>query len=212
MAKKSRQHIADFLAQGPAYVAVSWGKDSVVMLDLAMDVDPSVQVVWARARNLGNPDCLFVRDVALGRWPMRYVEFDVDDCDPAAWQARWGTMAQLYGQRRITGVRASESSDRAMSQRVHGVSTERSCRPILGWSAQDVWAWLALRDLPTHPAYAMTGGGALSRDGIRVAVLWDERFLDERFGRHRIHRARGQGHGRLEWERMYYGDVLSRQH
>ena len=62
-------------------------------------------------------------------------------------------------------------------------------------SAADVFAYLASRQLPVHPAYAMLGGGRYQRDRIRVSSLGGRR---------------GDGMGRAEWEREYYGDILRR--
>jgi len=80
---------------------------------------------------------------------------------------------------------------------VHGIATERTCAPIGRWSAEDVWAYLYARGLPVHPAYAMSMGGLLDRDRIRVGPLAGERAA--------AWAEQGSGHGRLEWERRYYG-------
>lgn len=79
--------------------------------------------------------------------------------------------------------------------RIHGVATSRTCRPIGWWSSADVWAYLARHDLPVHPAYAMTLGGRLERDRIRV---------------HSIGGEDGASFGRVEWEDRYYGDLTAR--
>jgi phosphoadenosine phosphosulfate reductase len=82
-----------------------------------------------------------------------------------------------------------------MSMRIHGLATESVCRPI-GWlSEQDVFALLAIHDLPTHPNYAMLGQGRWKREKLRVDAI----------GGHT-----GGGNGRSEWEHEYYGDVLAR--
>lgn len=77
---------------------------------------------------------------------------------------------------------------------MHGLATDLSCRPILNWSTDDVFAYLSALDLPIHPVYAMTADGAWTRDDLRVDVLGDEP---------------GQGRGRRSWELTYYGDILS---
>lgn len=75
-----------------------------------------------------------------------------------------------------------------------GVSTDRTCAPIGNWTAEHVFTWLHMLNLPVHPAYAQTYGGQLDRGRIRVGALGGER---------------GTGHGRREWERRYYGRDLS---
>jgi phosphoadenosine phosphosulfate reductase len=179
------QAVADFLDGGPAYVSVSWGKDSTVLADLVLRVAPRTPLIWFAAEGIENPDCALVRDEFLCRWPVRYFEIGVPgDGDPDSWDV------SSRSARRISGLRAEESSTRALSAAVHGVATARSCRPLLRWCAEHVYAYLAARDLPVHPAYACSLGGTIDRRHLRVGPLGGER---------------GTGHGRAEWERRYYG-------
>ena len=60
-----------------------------------------------------------------------------------------------------------------------------SCQPNGHWSARDVFAYLNAHDLPVHPAYAMTFGGALDRGRLRVGTIGG---------------SRGTEFGRAEWE------------
>ena len=92
-------------------------------------------------------------------------------------------------------ARDTVAGARKIMARTHGASTRSTCRPITWWSVQDVFSWLAAKDLPAHPVYAMQGGGRWPRERIRVASLGGRR---------------GSGIGRSEWEREYYGDVLRR--
>lgn len=193
-ADRARGVVARAVKDGPCYVSVSWGKDSMVVLDLALSVDPSIRVVHIVQGRVANPDDVLVRDEALCRWALNYVEIGAGREEAYTW-ADWRRdcrRAEGYGQR-ITGIRAQESSDRRMSARTHGLRTGKSCRPILWWTQDDVWAWLALRDLPVHPVYAMTAVGAIPREALRVGDLMDG-VCD-----------RGSGMGRMEWERHYYG-------
>lgn len=198
MAEQARGVIRRAMAGGPVYVSCSWGKDSVVCLDLALSVDPSVPVVHIVQGAAANPDDLITRDAALERWALRYIEIDWPRNEEYTWRS-WEQQcrdAAVHG-RRITGIRAEESATRSMSAAVHGQITEQTCRPILWWSQADLWAWIALRDLPAHPVYAMTMGGAIPRDSLRVAGLLDyDQF-----------HSRGTGHGRAEWEQHYYGST-----
>lgn len=138
-----------------------------------------------------------VRDAYLSGWPMPYTEvvFEPVVCADGYVRAtgKYRALADAMGEHRITGVRAAESGQRAMSARVHGVSTATTCRPILRWPTADVFAYLARFDLPVHPAYAMTMGGRWDRERIRVAPLFGERGLFRR-----------------EWEEHYYPDHAAR--
>lgn len=188
--RAAHRDLARFLADGPAYVSVSWGKDSTVVADLALRVCPSLPMIWFPAGAIENPDCALVRDAFLDARPgVRYFEIAVtSDGDPDSWDAS-STSA-----RRISGIRAEESGARRMSATVHGIATTRSCRPLLSWRAADVFACLARYDLPVHPAYACTMAGTLDRGRIRVGPLGG---------------IGGTGHGRAEWERAYYPEIAS---
>jgi len=198
LAAQARSVIRDALNRGPAYVSISWGKDSLVVLDLALSVDPNVLVVHIVQGAAANPDDMLVRDEALARWPLNYIEVDCDRDAEYTWST-WVEQTRAASEfgRRIVGIRAEESRQRQLSAAVHGYATEHSIRPILRWRVADVWAWIARRDLPAHPVYAMTGGGVWPREWLRVGGLLD---FDQ------VH-SMGTGLGRAEWERRYYGGV-----
>ena len=199
-ARISRERIIAFAEADPCFLGISWGKDSVVVAHLASGLDglPIVPVYFVHGAR-ENPDCKFVRDAFLARWPLpQYREQVVDarkagdKTSKAARYARWMREGGLP-ERRITGVRAAESKIRELSAWVHGASTETSCRPIIEWSTVDVFLYLKFHDLPVHPAYAQSMNGALDRDWLRVAPLGG---------------SEGTGHGRAEWERRYYPGAL----
>lgn len=200
--KALRRFLAD---PSECYVSSSWGKDSVVIAHLARRVEDTLPVVhgaWRQpyaeprvgkcgtiydaAENPHNDD---VRDDFLARWPMPYAEVECSQTQP--WHA---PIKAEFGPRRITGIRAQESGTRTMSAAVHGVATGNVCRPILNWSADDVFAYLAKYDLPIHPSYAMSYGGRLDRTWLRVDLIGGGTGVDM---------------GRREWERRYYGNALS---
>ena len=197
------EEVARFLREGPAYCSCSWGKDSVVVAHLSWRIAPHTPVVWVRVEPIRQPDCLDVMDAWRKRFGGDVRDVDVwCSYDADGWHAT-GTLERgfrsavqaLRTDRRVTGIRAAESGQRELSARVHGTSTPRVCRPILRWSGADVFAYLYRHRLPVHPAYAMLGGGRWERERLRVSSL---------SGR------RGDGVGRAEWEREYYGDVLAR--
>ena len=176
------------------YVGCSWGKDSVVMLDLMLRAERSWPVVWVRMRGRDNPDCELVRDAFLAGRKLDYHErtFDYEACGR---DEHWRAVAKEFGARRMTGLRADESGRRRMSLRHLGLDTGRSFRPLAWWSQRHVFAYLAQRDLPVHPAYACLGSGRWPRCHLRT---------------HGIGGKTGNNYGRTEWEREYYGDVLRR--
>src|SRR5690606_32368747 len=129
-------------------------------------------LVWVRVNRWENPDCPAVRDAFLERHPGAALrEIVVEAAAPRRWEGDQGNKRtssdgfrraeREFGPLRIVGVRAEESADRALSAAVHGVATDRVCRPVLRWTAVDIFAFLARHDLPVHPAYAMSSNGAL---------------------------------------------------
>jgi phosphoadenosine phosphosulfate reductase len=192
----ARDRIVRFAESGPAYLGVSWGKDSVVIAHLLSTIEaPSIVPVYFVHAPRDNPDCALVRDAFLARHALsgyreQLVDARVagDTTSKAARYARWIREGGLP-ERRITGVRAAESKVRELSMWTHGDTTESTCRPIIEWSTIDVFLYLRLHDLPVHPAYACSFGGTIDRDWLRVAPLGG---------------SEGTGHGRAEWERRYY--------
>lgn len=196
-----------FACQRPVYVGTSWGKDSVVTLHLARMVNPGVLAAHGVFSAPGDPDaptetedgitfcprenphCADVRDAFLSRWPMPYIEIAGE-----IWLSRRMPKA-LPDHRRVTGIRAEESSVRGLSAGVHGYSTAMVCRPILRWTLADVFGYLAKYDLPIHPSYAMSQAGELDREGLRVASIGGPE---------------GRDRGRADWERIYYSDIQPR--
>lgn len=200
--------IRAFLADGDAYVSVSWGKDSVVVADLAARIDPTARVEWVRAARVETPETAEVRDAFLALHPhVTYIEHEgrfrvplrgEPGFSPDAHQDLLGE--HLHG-RRISGIRAEESRTRSRSAKRHGTATDRSCRPILQWRIDDVFAYLARHDLPIHPAYAMSLGGTIDRKDLRVHAL---RTCPPFITAHDIATRRWE-----RWEDAYYPDIVS---
>lgn len=184
-------------AAGQVYCGVSWGKDSVVVADLCMQVCPSVPLVWVRVKDLGNPDCPEVRDRFLRMHPeANYHEIAVDETGRLTSTRGFDEAKRRFGRYHISGVRASESSIRRMRHIQWGENSTYTSAPLSTWSAQDVFAYLHRRDLPVHPSYACLYGDPNRRDRLRVCHLGGER---------------GTEFGRREWEQAYYGDALAMQ-
>jgi len=193
MADEARATIAAFLADGPAYCSVSWGKDSVVVADLCSGL--GLPYGYIRITPYNNPDCDLVRDAFAAAEYFEAVVIRPDDAECSHSSGVFGDGAKLLNQefgtdRRISGVRKDESR----SRRLRGsANTKRSCVPIAKWSTQDVFAYLALKNLPIHPAYAMSNGGQFHRNNLRVASIGG---------------SRGTQFDRRAWEELYYSDIL----
>lgn len=199
---EARTALVQFAAAGPLQVSVSWGKDSVVVAHLAagLGIGP---IVWYPAGRIENPDCVLVRDAFLAMHPgVEYREIPAaltsESWDRALGhdgaQAEFERLSRQVSRRYACGVRAEESGTRRKAVGRHGLVSRNTCRPIGHWSTVDVFAYLARHDLPVHPAYAMTMGGALDRARIRVGTIGG---------------VGGSGFGRAQWERAYYPEVVA---
>lgn len=185
--------IARFLEADSAYVSVSWGKDSVTVADLVLREAYDLPIVWVRIDGAENPECLPVRDAFLALHPRaRYHEIHASKGVTLTSENGFLIAAERFGPRRITGLRKDESADREMRFAAYGHATETSCAPLSLWSSADVFAYLRLFRLPVCSVYAMTLGGAITRDDVRVSALGGRR---------------GTGRGRREWEQAYYPEI-----
>lgn len=193
--------LRDFFRDGTGYAGVSWGKDSVVVATLLRKSGLEIPLVWVRVEPIQMPECYDVRDVFA---PTNYHEIEIwCEADPSChdgWH-QTGTLergfaeaALRFGDRYASGIRGQEASVRKLRMMTHGVASPRTLAPIGWWRTSDVFAYLHREDSPVHPAYAMTRGGTLDRERLRVSHLTLRR---------------GDGHGRREWEDYYYGDKLA---
>jgi phosphoadenosine phosphosulfate reductase len=212
LAIQARTAIVEFLAAGDGYMSVSWGKDSVVAAHLALQVDPSLRVVWVRSVDFETPECDLVRDVFLANHPgCRYEEipvvlrnpkrgepgFDERHLDPGA--DHQNVLKECLTGRYISGLRAEESKMRRISIGHRGLVTTNTCRPLGRWQATDVFAYLHREDLPVHPVYAMSMGGAYDRRWLRVHPLCSAPPPGKS----------DRGPDPIAWEDTYYGDVIA---
>lgn len=195
--------LREFAAEGPCYAGMSCGKDSTVLMgllrELARDHGVRIPVAYVKVNPHENPDNALVLDAVRAACPevtIDVIEVNAErDAETGAWVGRGRLEAgfreadRRYGARHISGIRAAESALRTKVAAWHGVTSAASCRPMLRWRGLDVFAYLAAQDLPVHPAYACTFGGAFARERIRVATLGGDR---------------GTGHGRRGWELHYY--------
>ena len=184
----------------PFYVSVSWGKDSITVLHLAIRACVKLNVVTA----VGNYKTVafndfYIKDVKnifQSRYNFIYNEIIYPEYPPKSKQKVLYNYGRNNISRHILGIRSNESSIRKLSAKVHGNSTENVCRPILNWSTDDVFSYCAKHNLPLHPNYGFLGAGRYNRKFLRVGGS--------------IGGEDGRNFGRAEWEKEYYLDVLNK--
>lgn len=189
------------------HAGVSWGKDSSVLAhlvaELARSGGPVVDMIWFSWPGFDMPHTAKVASAFAKRYPdhpiyrvelepgpPRYDEAGLSEtwCDTVLRDEFARLHVGLDYRSHILGLRGDESARRRRRMRFHGLSTRHTCAPIGRWSARDVWAYLATHDLPIHPVYAMSIGGRLDRDRLRVDFLATPG---------------GREFGRVEWEAAY---------
>lgn len=170
-------------------VSVSGGKDSVLLLSICREIAPGIEAIRADPPNPLPDREQHVADVVTwsgGRWHVVDYPWDVEAVlagDVPYPHDRKVTVLSAY--QRVagfdgvaTGIRASESRQRAISVARHGLVLRRadgvwSCRPLARWSALDVLAEVERRDLPLNPVYRHTAGIArLDYERLRDGTWW----------------------------------------
>lgn len=193
--RQSVRWVRDFVAAGPCYLGVSWGKDSVLLARLALAAHVDVPLVWVCVTGRENPHCVLVRDAVLKAWPeARYHEIETEaGPDGQTSSLGFDEAALRFGERYLSGIRRDESFAREMRFRGHGIDSGKTCAPLSHWKNADVFAYAAHHELPLHPVYGMNAGGRFEREHLRTASLGG---------------LRGTQYGRREWELLYYRDEL----
>lgn len=201
---ESVRHILAFVAGGPCYLGVSWGKDSVVLGAVAAAAGIAVPFVHVHAPGYETPFNGLVRDAFRARFEIDYYEIAVavergseaHEGEHGRHDAGYAEASRRFGDRYISGVRRDESRARNMRYFGHGANSARTSAPLSNWRNEDVFAFCARERLPLHPSYAMTLGGQFDRRHIRVSSVGHMRGVDR---------------GQREWELAYYRDELAAQ-
>lgn len=146
------------LAIAPAYVACSWGKDSVVLLHLCQRVKKDIPIIyWPTPYQDLIDNFSEVRDSYLERYQSSYREMPYQETKKnTRQQSIESGLSQLYPLVFI-GLRADESINRKRTLkkgliRQYKSGTYRAC-PIGFWNYQDIWAYIIQQNLPYLSGY-----------------------------------------------------------
>jgi phosphoadenosine phosphosulfate reductase len=185
----------NFLKQNnKSCVMVSWGKDSVVMLDLFCKIKIDRPVIYMRFIDRANPDCDEVRDKFLKINKITYFEELYNYSEVRKGDKHWKDLFKKYG-KRCSGIRNDESKIRLLQWKMNGFASENSCRPLALWNSKEIFSYIEQNNLPLNPVYGYLGGGRYDRKQIRT---------------HSLYGTTGDGMGRKEWEKEYYSDILNK--
>lgn len=164
--EQAKNIIKEALAIAPAYVAISWGKDSVVMLHLCQQIKPDIVAV-----NYGSPEQDIVDNYSevisayLGKYLTDYRELiGLPEWanTPDTVQDRCNQILGCDYTLAFVGLRAEESKNRKRSLVNNGlihqyksgkyVGYYRVC-PLGWWTWRDIWAYTIIHNLPYLNSY-----------------------------------------------------------
>jgi phosphoadenosine phosphosulfate reductase len=149
-------------------VANSLGKDSVVVWDLAMRVDPKIRGFIVTTRFKPEETVKFMQEEVKkypqlkiykndAKIPDRLYETDPDKCcdllkvDPVKW-----AVEEMQVKCWVTGLRCTEGRTRTdykeVEERDKGLI---KLNPILIWKEREVWQYLAIYGVRVNPLYAL---------------------------------------------------------
>lgn len=164
--EQAKAVIKEALKIAPAYVAISWGKDSLVMLHLCQEIQPNIIAV-----NYGSTEQDTVDNYTevinnyLQKFPTNYKELTglpewADTPDTV--QDRCNQILKGEYTLAFVGLRAEESRNRKRSLINNGLIHQyrsgkyaghyRVC-PLGWWNWRDVWAYIVINDLPYLNSY-----------------------------------------------------------
>src|SRR3990167_10571060 len=173
-AEKAKKSIEAMLSRAErSYVALSWGKHSIVMAHQVYCVDPSVLMVhWSGPDANIIADFDHVRDRFLSSFSLDYLELSEGPLGRLR-----KAVKDFISSHNVNGVFlglcAYESKGRKITARrsdadnlfVYSSGLIRCC-PIISWTQDDVAAYIALHNLPLLSTYHRYGLEARTRVGV----------------------------------------------
>ncbi len=158
--EQAKASIQEALTIAPAYVACSWGKDSIALTHLCQAVTPGIPVI-----SFGHPERELlgyqpVIDAYCAEYRPNLFTIDMDG-DHVPDKVKTAKLWEGYPVA-IVGVRKEESKARSIAITQYGIlhqfttgsrSGSWRCFPLAYWGWEDVWAYIVFHDLPYLDAY-----------------------------------------------------------
>ncbi len=214
---RSRAVIREFLGQcKKPYLSWSGGKDSTLMLYLALKEKPDIEVIYFDADSC-LPDGWEYMQKLVQEWKLNFrvvktrpllevlaeyglsnprIEYQTMKAtvyEPVKQLAREGYDGGLIG------LRAEENRNRRLAGKKYGElffsETYRmwECWPLLWWRTEEIWLYIDHHKIPYHPAYDKTKFAP--REQMRVSYWAGETY---------------RTYGRFKWLEYYYPDLLNK--
>lgn len=183
-------------------VVSSWGKDSIVLLHLVLQVKSDIPVVFVNTP-FKPPETLALRDKIVKEWNITLIEYMSEfakdenfmknvvkvDTDAPLYKSNPDQCCQIFKVEPIrravvdldleawfSGLRGTESEKRGLFRKIHKQGGLIRLHPLHNWTEADIWRYIAVYKLPTHPFYkegyrsigcapCSSAGGKHERDG-----------------------------------------------
>lgn len=172
-------------------VASSWGKDSMVLLHLARQIDPDIRVISVITPFKPRTTLLF-KNAIVNKWSLNYSEYRAkgNNLPVGLWKNDPDRCCEIYKVEPmkeaikdlscwISGIRAKEGITRGDYKEIEEENGLVKINPLLCWEEVDIWKYAALFHVPMNPLYKR-GFRSLGCEPCTTIVDDDE---DERKGR-----------------------------
>ena len=162
------------------YVATlsSWGKDSLVVMDLVRQVNPTIPVIFVDTTFKPKPTYDLMNKI-VREWGIKLLVYKsklLNDeltmknivLTPKLWETNPDDCCRIFKvepmQRAVkelkldawfSGLRATESTQRKRFKKTHKQDGFVRLHPIHDWTESDVWRYMACHKLPVHPWYCL---------------------------------------------------------
>ncbi|GAH73689.1 unnamed protein product [marine sediment metagenome] len=172
-------------------IASSFGKDSMVLIHLARQIDIGIKVFYVVTPF--KPDAtLFFKNSIVRLWNLNYSEYkaDGDNLPVGLWKTDPDRCCEIYKVAPfrkavkdlncwLSGIRSKEGRTRGDYEEVEEKDGLVKINPLLQWSEMDIWRYAALYRIPMNPLYRI-GARSLGCEPCTHIVDDD---ADERNGR-----------------------------
>ncbi len=185
--ENAKEIIREYTSRYPKHaVALSFGKDSVVLVHLMRELNPNVPV-FAVLSDTEFPETLELRDRILKEWNLNYKEYVFkndptkgreDCCRPPKVEKFKEAVKDLDCW--FSGIRRDEGFTRVDFKTIEERDGLLKVNPILDFSEKDIWRYTAIHSLPVNPLY---GKGYRSLSCRNCSAMEQDEYETERAGR-----------------------------
>ena len=146
-------------------VASSWGKDSMILLHLALQIEPNIKVISVITQFKPRTTLLF-KNAIVEMWELNYSEYRAngDNLPVGLWKTDPNRCCEIYKVEPmkeavhdldcwISGVRSKEGITRGDYEEIEEKDGLVKINPLLRWDEIDIWKYAALYHVPMNPLY-----------------------------------------------------------